>query len=196
MNIGIDIDDTISNTYEYLFPYAQKYTIQELGKEIKNVNRNAITHMYTTTFHNWNEEEERNFFKKYYEKILKEVQPRKYAAEVIKQWKKQGHKIYLITARFRFDTFNVEEETKKWLEENGIVYDELIINAEDKVKVAQNKKINVFIDDSIKNCRDMAESGIRTFIMDTIINFKFEDEKITRVYSWPHLYQQITKMIM
>ncbi len=31
MIIGIDIDDTISDTYAYIFPYAQKYTIEELG---------------------------------------------------------------------------------------------------------------------------------------------------------------------
>ena len=27
MNIGIDIDDTISETFEILLPYSQKYTI-------------------------------------------------------------------------------------------------------------------------------------------------------------------------
>ena len=66
MRIGIDIDDTISNTYDILFNYAQKYTIEDIKKEIKQVNRNAITHMYTTTFHNWSKEEERNFFDRYY----------------------------------------------------------------------------------------------------------------------------------
>ena len=30
MNIGIDIDDTISDTYATLFPYAQKYTVEDL----------------------------------------------------------------------------------------------------------------------------------------------------------------------
>ena len=29
MNIGIDIDDTISETFETLLPYAQKYTIED-----------------------------------------------------------------------------------------------------------------------------------------------------------------------
>ena len=30
MNIGIDIDDTISETYATLLEYAQKYTIQKI----------------------------------------------------------------------------------------------------------------------------------------------------------------------
>ena len=32
MRIGIDIDDTISNTYDILFNYAQKYTIEDIKK--------------------------------------------------------------------------------------------------------------------------------------------------------------------
>ena len=35
MNIGIDIDDTISETFETLLPYAQKYTIEDLKRESK-----------------------------------------------------------------------------------------------------------------------------------------------------------------
>ena len=50
MNIGIDIDDTIANTYEVLFNYAQKYTIEDLKRSGK-INRNGklYTHMYCTT---------------------------------------------------------------------------------------------------------------------------------------------------
>ena len=33
MNIGIDIDDTISETFETLLPYAQKYTIEDLKRK-------------------------------------------------------------------------------------------------------------------------------------------------------------------
>ena len=60
MIIGIDIDDTISETYAYLFPYAQKYTIEDLGKGIESIDRDCITY--------WNEKERKVFFEKYYEK--------------------------------------------------------------------------------------------------------------------------------
>lgn len=194
MIIGIDIDDTISNTYEYLFPYAQKYTTEELNKEIKNVNRNASTHMYTTTFHNWSKEEEKAFFNKYYQIVLGQVKPKLYANNIINKLKEDGHKIYIITARFKIENFDVEALTSKWLKENNIQYDELIINAQDKVKVAKEKKLDIFIDDAIKNCADMAETGIKTYMMDSIINLNYQNNKITRVYSWPHMYQEILKL--
>ena len=55
MIIGIDIDDTISETYAYLFPYAQKYTIEDLGKGIESIDRDCITY--------WTEKEDREFFR-------------------------------------------------------------------------------------------------------------------------------------
>lgn len=191
MNIGIDIDDTIANTYDVLFNYAQNYTINDIGKEIKNVDRNCITHMYCTEFHNWNQKEDKEFLEKYYEKTVLNVQPKMYAVENIKKLKENGDSIYLITARFLSDKFDVEKLTKEWLEKYKIPYDKLILNSQNKVIVAQENEIDIFIDDSIKNCTQMANAEIKTYMMDTIVNKDFENENIERVYSWPHLYQKI-----
>ncbi len=192
MNIGIDIDDTISNTYDVLFSYAQKYTIEELSKEIKYVDRNAITRMYTTTFHNWNDKEDKEFFDRYNEEIMKQVKPKLFSAETIRKLKEKN-KIYIITSRFDTEKSNVEGVTKKWLEDNLIPYDKLILNAQDKVKIAQEKDIDIFVDDSISNCESMANVGIKTYMMDFVVNCNYKNDKVTRVYSWPHLYQEIKK---
>lgn len=191
MNIGIDIDDTIANTYDVLFNYAQNYTINDMGKEIKDVNRNSITHMYCKDFHDWNNKEETEFLDKYYERMVLKVQPKMYAVENIRKLKESGEQIYLITARFLSDKFDVEKLTKDWLEKYNIPYDKLILNSQNKVIVAKENDIDIFVDDSIKNCTEMANVGIKTYMMDTIINKDFEGENIERVYSWPHLYQKI-----
>ena len=193
MNIGIDIDDTITNTYDIMFNYAQYYTINDIGKDIEDVNRKIITHMYTKTFHNWNDEEDREFIDKYYKRTILNVLPKMYAVETINKFKENGDKIYLITARIPSKKFNVEEETKKWLEKYNIKYDKLVINSQDKVKVAKENNIEIFVDDSIKNCVQMSNSKIKTYIMDSIINKEFEDKNIKRVYSWPHLYREIER---
>lgn len=193
MNIGIDIDDTISNTYDILFNYAQKYTVEYLGKEIKNVDRDTITYKYTTTFHNWDDKEDKEFFDRYNEEIMKQVKPKLFSAETIKKIKEKN-KIYIITARFDTEKSNVEEVTKKWLEDNSIPYDKLILNAQNKSEIAKKYNIEIFVDDSIKNCEEISELNIKTFIFDSIINKEYKNEKIDRVYSWPHLYQEINKI--
>lgn len=193
MNIGIDIDDTITDTYGCIFPYAQKFTTEELGKNIEDVDRNFTTHMYFSDFHNWTKDEEKSFLDKYYETIITKVQPKLFAVETINKLKEEGHKIFLITARFPSDKFDIKELTLRWLKENNINYDELIVNVEDKVKTAKDKHIDLFVDDSIRNCENMAKAEIKTYIMDTIINLNDKNNKVKRVYSWPHLYQEITK---
>ena len=195
MNIGIDVDDTISETFETLLPYAQKYTIEDLKRESKvHMDGNLGNHFYIVYMNDWNEQEATAFWSKYYAEILKKLNIKTFASEVIKNLKQQGHKIYLITARWDMPNDNVKEITKKWLEQNEVEYDELIINASDKLKIVQEKNIDIFIDDSFKNCKAIADnSDIKVYMMNSRVNGDLEDEKVKRVFSWPEISDIISK---
>ena len=195
MNIGIDIDDTISETYATLLEYAQKYTIEELKRSPIIKSFNTEDHLYIENMHNWNENETARFWKKYYEEIIKKVNIKTFAANIIKELKESGDKIFLITARWNLKDNNIEQITKDWLKENNVKYDKLIINAKEKLKFVKENNIEIFIDESCRNCKDIEyNSNAKVFIMDTRVNQNLEDEKITRVYSWPHLYKEIKKL--
>ena len=99
----------------------------------------------------------------------------------------------MITARWPEENCNVEELTLEWLDKNHIEYDEIVLDANDKAKVALEKKLDIFIDDSFKNCTEVANTGIKTYIMDTRTNKGLQNENITRVYSWPDIYDKIKK---
>ena len=191
MNIGIDIDDTIANTYDVLFNYVQEYTIHDIVTDREKANRDIIAQMYYTNFRNGDKKQDKEFFDKYYEKTVLKVKPKRNAVENIKKLKEEGNQIYLITARFPSEKFNIEELTKDWLKKYDIPYDKLILNSENKVITAKEHCIDIFVDDNIKNCTEMAKAGIKTYIMDTIVNKDFIDENIERVYSWSQLYQKI-----
>ena len=195
MNIGIDIDDTISETFETLLPYAQKYTIEDLKRESKvTIDSNIANHFYIVYMNGWNEKEATDFWSKYYGEILRQLNIKKFAAEVIKKLKQQGHKIYLITARWDMPNDNIKEITEKWLEENKVEYDELIINASDKLKLVQEKDIEIFIDDSVNNCKTLANnSNANVNMMTSRVNGSLEDEKIKRVFSWPEISDLVNK---
>ena len=197
MNIGIDIDDTISETFETLLPYAQKYTIEDLKiKSEINMNQDFLDHFYIVKMNGWKEEEAISFWNKYYGEILKKVNIKKFAAEVINKLKQEGNKIYFITARWDMPNDNIQEITKQWLKKNNVEYDELIINASDKLQLIKEKNIDVFIDDSFKNCKNIAEnSNTKVYMMTSRVNGTFNHEKITRVYSWPEIYSLIKENI-
>jgi len=193
MIIGIDIDDTISDTYETAFAYAQKYTVEELGKSGNINHKNVSHHFYLRELHEWTQQEEYNFWKKYYKKMINELKPLTFAAETINKLKEEGHKIVIITARYPEKSFDVEATTIKWLKDNKIEYDDLVLDADDKKQVAIDKKIDVFIDDSFKNCAAVSEAGVKTFIIETRVNQGLENDNVTRVYSWPQFYSKIKK---
>lgn len=195
MNIGIDIDDTISDTYTTLLEYAQKYTLEELKKNPTFDNTKITNHSYIESMHNWTKEEIIKFWNKYYEKILRKVHIKTFATEKIKKLKEKGHKIYLITARWDMNNDNIKEITLEWLRNNDVKYDEFFMNAKEKLEIVKYKNIDVFIDDNFDNCKSIAYgSNARVFLMDARANQNLEDERIMRVYSWPHVYQEILKL--
>lgn len=192
MNIGIDIDDTITDTFNTQFNLAQKFTIETLNKTARiNKPENFKYQYYCREFHNWTEEENLKFWKENYESILKNSKPKPYVKEILDRLKSDGHKIIIITARFSLDNINPEDITRKWLEDNEIRYDKLIVNAKNKKKVANENNIDIFIDDDIENCQEVAELNIPTLLMDSYHNSNLDGKDAIRVYSWLHVYQEI-----
>ncbi len=194
MIIGIDIDDTIADTYEIMLNYAQEYTIDVLKREPILKEESCDTHFYVQYLHGWKKGDDIEFLNGVYEKIISETRPKTLAIKYLKKLHEDGHKIVLITARWETDNFDVKKTTEEWIKNNDVPCDKLIINAENKVIAAKQNNVDVFIDDSFCNCKSVAENGIKTFLMDTRANSGLKDEKIERVFSWPHIYMKIKEM--
>lgn len=195
MILGIDIDDTITDTYEVLVSYAQEYSIDVLKNEPILKEGSCNNHFYTQYLYDWKNGEDIAFLNEYYEKVVNEVRPKTLALKYLKRLHDEGNKIVLITARWKPENFDVEKETKKWIEKYNIPCDKLIINAENKLVAAKQENIDVFIDDSLKNCQMVSEVGIKVYLMDSRTNKGLVDSKIERVYSWPHLYMKLKEKI-
>ena len=195
MNIGIDIDDTISETFETLLPYSQKYTIEDLKRQSNiSIDGDCTNHLYIENANGWNDIETRNFWERYYGDILKNVNIKKFAPEVINKLKQNGHNIYLITARWDIPNSDIKKITEKWLADNNIVYDRMFMGAEEKLKLVKENNVDIFIDDSFNNCKDVVENtNSKVYLMTTMVNEKLKHKDIKRVYSWPEIYDLINK---
>lgn len=195
MNIGIDIDDTISNTFETFLPYMKKFVEQDLNRNL-NLNLSSKTDYYNIIEkYNLSQEEARVFWVNNYVSILENVKPRKSAVEIINTLKENGNKIFLITARIDDSIVDVQRITEKWLECNNIKYDKLIINSYNKLEIAKKEKIDVFIDDSIRNCEMLSSGNIKTYMFSTENNKYYENENILKVSSWDEFYENIKEVI-
>lgn len=194
MIIGIDIDDTISDTCEMMFNFAQEYTINVLKREPNIREDSCKTHFYIQHSHNFKDNEDIEFLKEYYYQIITEVKPKTLAVKYLKKLQEEGHKIVLITARWEADYIDTRKLTQEWIKRNDIPCDKLIINAENKLIAAKRENIDLFIDDSFSNCDMVSSSGIRTFLMDSRANKGLKNDKFERVYSWPHIYYKLKEI--
>ena len=125
MRIGIDIDGVLTNIEQFSVDYLSKYCVE-----------NNIS--YNITFSNYNiaksfnisEDKADEFWKEYFEDYSINVEPRKFASEVIKKLKDDGNEIYIITARGSFlshstDVMSIEKNQQivlQWFQKNNIYY--------------------------------------------------------------------------
>lgn len=191
MNIGIDIDNTLTEIQDELNKAAYDYAIK-LGKDIKdnsNSSEDAKNNgdSYKKKFQ-FNYEELKYFLKDIQEEITNNALPRKYVVEIIKKLRTEGHKIYIITARdseFHDDPYLL---SKNWLDKNNIEYDKLIVNARDKAPVCVEENIDIFIDDQLNNYLNVAKKGIQTI---RISDDNKEYENTITLCDWKQIYDYI-----
>ena len=189
MRIGIDIDNVISNFNDTLLT---EYILHD--KELRNsgiINKDA-DYIRKGMF-DWNEDEETNFYKNNIERIAKKLGVIEGAKEYIDKLHDDGHIICIITGRNNGEYKDPYNMTKKWLEDNNIYYDNLILtDAYDKhakTKDCLEHNIDIMIDDSVRICSDCIENGITTILMDTPYN-KYSN--MQRVKSWKEFYEYIS----
>ncbi len=192
MILGIDIDDTISKTCEILVEYGKEYTKEVLKKEkTLEFNGNLSNHFYIESLFGWSREEADRFFELYYKKFVENVSPKEDSVEIINKLHDEGNKIVLITSRDNFADVNAKLETEKWLKKQGIKYDNLITDVLSKYQTCLDYNVELFIDDSYSNCMEISSHGIKVLMVDAKYNYKLNDEKIRRVYSWKEIYSLI-----
>ena len=190
MNIGIDIDNVISNFNEVLL---NEFFIHD--KDLRNngiINTNA--EYITRGMFDWTKEELDEFYITNIERIAKKLVVIDGAKEYIDKLRNNGYNIFIITGRDNGEYTNPYEMTKKWLNENSIYYDKLILtnayDAHSKTKECLKNHIDIMIDDSKLICEDCVINNITPLLMDTPYN---KDSNITRVHNWEEIYEFITE---
>ena len=127
--IGIDIDDTITNTFEK----AEEYLI------------NHIEYISYDELYEGKTERAINFAKERLETIQRECLPKEHAIEVIKRLKDKGYKIIIITARGSELKYDHEKITKDYFKKYNIPYDDMIFSSINKGLDCKNNNIDILL---------------------------------------------------
>lgn len=152
MIIGIDIDNTISNTSSAALEYLKKYP--ELNID---------------NFEDFNNPLAVEFLNKYIDLIQKKVTLKDHVKESFDRLNENGIKIVLLTARGYRIKYDYQKYTKDLLDNNNIKYDKIVYKSYPKGKDAFKEKIDLFIDDKENNLDDVAKYNIKCI--------RFSDDK-------------------
>lgn len=152
MRIGIDIDDTITNSHDYVVSLKKKYLPQYNPNELLP------------------DEVFKEFIYKYDSYISKYAPLKEGAQEAISQLKSRGHEIYIMSSRGNYSK-TAYEDSYNYLINHNIPFDKLLCNIGTKVEAVKEEKIDLFIDDNTKICDLLKESGINVIKMQ-----RYDDE--------------------
>mgnify|MGYP000672895405 CR=1 FL=1 len=191
ITIGIDLDDTISSSNEMFIKYAKLY-----NKEKKINFKIDETQWDLDKSFGWNDNNYKEFCKQYLRTLLNEAEIKYNAAEKINKLKNEGYKIIIITSRNEKELNDMYSFTEKWLKNHNINYDKLIINSLQKEEECLKNKVNIFIDDNMKNCMNVYKKlQIPVFLFDGLYNTNDKYSNIERVYSWDEIYLKIKNIV-
>lgn len=184
MRIGIDIDDTITNSYKEIFEQIGKYYnvnsyyLIEEGYKYEDVSKDEVN------FPDYN-----NFCRTVVENLLKTVSLKHGAKEMIKKLQEEGNEIILITARDYQEFSSPYDLTRQFLKENDIPYDKLYVGIKQKGRFCKEKNIDVLVDDSITHCKSAKENNIPHLLLDN--TFNRDNKELDRVYGWYDAYNAL-----
>lgn len=185
MRIGIDIDDTITDTWKYMIPIYSKVFSKE-----PTILEKSPPYYYSIADSNISVDEYFEKMRPYYIENIMNVPLKPHAKEVINELYNQGHTIILITARGKLYD-NPDEVTKAYLTKQGIKYHKLITRASKKDYVCLSEKIDLFIDDSIKHCKSVTNAGIKVLMPDN--SYNHEEDKYEHFTDWKEVLDYVVK---
>lgn len=175
MNIAVDIDDTLTDSFDYFLPFVAKY----FGADEEELRSKNIS--YSNLPSQW-QKQEANFCKAHYDRIAVNTPFKPDAAWGVKKLQELGHKITIITGRTTDFYTDPYKTTKEELAKGNIPYDKLICTL-DKAQACQRENISVLIDDSPSHCIAAVKSGIPALLFNSKGNQNIPAE-CCRVSNW------------
>lgn len=186
MRIGIDVDNTITDTLPILKRYCKKYNDDIIKRNLQmNEKGFAVDNLYE-----WTEEEKMDFINNIYPKVFEDVKAKENASTIIKKLKEKGNTIYIITARTKIkEPYKV---TQQMLDKYNIVYDEIIVQ-KDKKQFCIDNNIDILIDDEPQNINFVSEI-IPVIAFEYIYNEECNGKNIIKVQTWDEIYNIINNL--
>lgn len=185
--IGIDIDDTVMNTFDVIEEaarYFDKYFLENKGYQ------DITKYDFHERFY-WTSEEKKAFFNYFRKnKLYLKAKPKGDALYYLEKLYNEGYEIYFLTRRKKDEKLDILSITKNDLISKGFKFTDCYIGLSKKGEACKNLGIDVFIDDAVIQIEDVNNYGIKTILVDNWYNKEY---KGLRAKNFQEIYNIIRK---
>ena len=210
--IGVDIDGTLTNFYDFVLSNSPKY-MNRLYKcpstnssgydidEVYELKQNFIEQGYSSAeAATMAKRATEKFWNRYYFKYCFATRMRSGAKKYIKRLKKLGFKVIVVSSRNKVCDKTlvgliVRMSTKFQLIINGIFPNKTVLlpSDEEKQKYLLDLRPEYMIDDKPEMAKCLSDERIKVILMDTPYNRGVKGNSISRAGDWKSIYQLISK---
>lgn len=187
MKIGIDIDDTVMNTFDVIEEaarYFDKYFLENKGYQ------DITKYDFHERFY-WTSEEKKDFFNYFRKnKLYLKAKPKGDALYYLEKLYNEGYEIYFLTRRKKDEKLDILSITKNDLISKGFKFTDCYIGLSKKGEACKSLGIDVFIDDAVIQIEDVNNYGIKTILVDNWYNKEY---KGLRAKNFQEIYNIIRK---
>lgn len=187
MILGIDIDDVVTDSSLSLVAHAKIHETEVCEKG------DILDHLPEVMRGGFPTPSVKTYLRRFMAEIMAAASVKENAAEVLTRLKEKGHKLIYITARGESRFPGSTEVTKHLVAEHHLPCDGLVFDSVDKLQDCLNQQVDLMIDDSVKNCTDIAAGGVKTLLFTSIVNQDAETP-LPRVDSWLQLEAYVDAM--
>lgn len=187
MKIGIDIDGVVLDYEKGWLASVEIFDIEKCaGKGKVFLDQYIAQEKYA-----WTEEEKKQCVMENFARISQEAPIMGGAKYVLDKLKEMGHELIIISARGT-EADEMIDIVKEKLAEEKITFDKYYWKEKNKLKVCQNEKIDLMIDDRPETCEKLAQNKIRTLYFRGIRGWDLpENEYLKEVSNWGEVYRYI-----
>lgn len=177
MTVGLDIDDTMTNSKELIMVYAKNY-FKTADEELVN----KILHAPKI------EGKLYDFYKANLPEMISNYQLKPNVKKVINRLRKKGHKIVIITTRGYTHIDGVVEATVEYFKKHKLITDKMIFKTRDKAKICLENNINLMIDDYLPILDELEQAGVNCLMYSDVANLATNKKQVN---NWLELEKYI-----
>lgn len=187
MKIGIDVDGVIIDSeINYRF-YAEYWSHFKLGKDRMREDTTSQEFCF-----DWTDEEAKYFYNDIFDKCTKCSHIAVGAKEILRQLKKEGHQLYVITMRGYYP--NEIKYTKKAFRKIGVKFDGIYYKTPNKFEKCKELGVDVMIEDSPEKIAAFVGSNIDVLYVREAKIQHINAKNVTEVDTWMDIYMKIQNL--